>query len=284
MAVAHSVLNNYQLVNNTANSQRDGTLESSVEAVPQITIDQAEYNIQRVAGKAYPPGNYRNPRFYIPSLPANARKWFAVDATIGSGSNATDQLLVFVRQKPGAWKLYSAPSTMTVGRQLPIAMNPAGTATAVASDEPGLAIAPSQLPALHAGLLDGRPVSPGFANGRWTSAEIQGIESFKAAYGRSGWSYHDTWAATGYPSYSLRTADGGALVWYFLKDRQTWVRISGQPLQPGLVVRALAGKTQVTHRLTISSISEFVAIIPPAGGGQISIEADFTGNVAATAS
>jgi len=163
--------------------------------------------------------------------------------------------------------------------------SPAGTATTAAADDPGLAIAPSQLPARHAALLNGNLLSHGFAGGRWTSALTRGIRAFKAAFGKAGWKYRDDWTVAGYPSYALQTKDGGAVVWYFLKDRQTAVRMgSGRPLQPGRVVRALTGRSQVVHRFAIESVSEFVAIIPPKGKGEITIKAGSTGNVTAAAS
>jgi hypothetical protein len=256
-----------------------------VETVPQVTIDQAGYVIQKLINQSYPPFSYRNPVFYIPALTAEAGKWFTVDATTGSGRKTQHQLLLFVQPAPGgAWKLAAAPAS-AAGAPLPVALSQAGTATMAAPDGAGLAVPPSQLPALHAGLLDGTPASPGFARGRWTSALTRGIKSFQGFYGRFGWSYHDAWAAADYSTYALRTTDGGAVVWYFLRDRQTAVGSgSGRPLQGGSVIRALTGKSQVTRRFTIDSVTEFVAIIPPAGRGKITIVAGYTGNVAATAS
>lgn len=272
-------------MNNTANTRRDGKLEASVETVPQVTIDRTAYKIQRLINQSYPPFSYRNPVFYIPALTAKTQQWFAVDATTGSGRKTQHQLLLFVQPAPaGAWKLAAAPAA-AAGAPLPVALSQAGTATTGAPGGAGLVVPPSQLPALHAGLLDGGPAGPGFAGGKWTSALTRGIESFRSLYGRSGWNYHDTWAAADYPTYALRTTDGGAVAWYFLDDRQTAVRTgSGRPLQGGSVIQALTGKSQVTRRFTIDSVSEFVAIIPPAGRGKITIEAGFTGNVAATAS
>ena len=61
-----------------------------------------------------------------------------------------------------------------------------------------------------------------------------GIQSSRSFYGRFGWNYHDTWAAGDYPTYALRTTDGGVVAWYFLDDRQTAVRTgSGRPLRGG---------------------------------------------------
>jgi hypothetical protein len=69
-----------------------------------------------------------------------------------------------------------------------------------APDGSGLAVAPAQLPALQAGLLDGRRAGPGFTRGMWTSALTRGIQSSRSFYGRLGWNYHDTWAAGDYPT------------------------------------------------------------------------------------
>ena len=190
-----------------------------------------------------------------------------------------------MQPKPGGpWKLAAAPEA-TIRRALPVALTPAGAAATASPDGPGLAVAPSQLPALHASFINGSPASPGFAKGRWTSAVIQGTGTFRRFYGSYGWKYKDVWAASSYPIYTLRTAGGGAVVWYFLKDRQTVVRTgAGQPLQSGSAVYALTGKAQVMQRFTIDSLSEFVAIVPPQGKGKITVVAGFTGNVAATAS
>jgi hypothetical protein len=115
-----------------------------VETMPQITIDRAAYDIQKLINQSYPPFTYRNPVFYIPALTTKARKWFT-----------------------------------------PPDRGPHG----------------------------------------------------------------------------LRAVTAG-----------------------GSVIRAQTGMTQVTRQFTIDSVTEFVAIIPPAGRGKITIVAGFTGNVAATAS
>jgi len=159
-ASARSVLATYQIVNNTANARRDGRLEASVETVPQITIDRAAYDIQKLINQSYPPFSYGRPVFYIPALTAGARKWFTVDATTGSGRKTQHQLLLFVQPAPGgAWKLAAAPAS-GVGALLPVALSQAGSATMAAPDGSGLAVSPAQLPALQAGLLDGRRAAP----------------------------------------------------------------------------------------------------------------------------
>jgi hypothetical protein len=283
-ASARSLLTSYVAVNNTANARFDGKLEARAETVPQITLDRVTYRIQkRLHQQPFAQFTYRNPHFYIPSLPAAAPKWFAADAAAVSGKKAQRQLLLFVQQKPdGPWKL-SAVTNSTTSQRVRIALSPAGFATTAAAGDRSLAIAPAQLPARHAALLNGKHGGGGFAAGRWTSHTTQGIRAFKSAYGKAGWNYHDDWAVAGYPSYALRTKDGGAVVWYFLKDRQTAARTgSAGPLHTGTVVRALTGKSSVTHRFTIDSISEFVAVIPPKG--KVKVMAGYTGNVAATAS
>ena len=71
-----------------------------METVPQITIDRTAYDIQKLINQSYPPFSYENPVFYIPALTAKARKWFAVDATTGSGGKTQHQLLLFVQPAP----------------------------------------------------------------------------------------------------------------------------------------------------------------------------------------
>jgi hypothetical protein len=270
-------------MNDRANSRLSPRLEASVEAPPQLTMDETGYVIARHAHESFKPFRYRKPVFYIPSLPATVQPWFAVDAISGTGKHELQSFLLFVRQNPGRmWKLESSPASAT-GGILPVALSRARAATALPAGDPELAVAPSQLPALHAGLINGKSLRAGFAMGRWTGTLIRTIKSARRLYGKSGWKYHDHWATTSAPVYSLRSNDGGAIVWYFLTDQQSGVRTSaGRPLQSGTVIGALTGKSHITHRYTITSVDEFVAVIPPKGKGKIVIEGGNTANVAAT--
>ncbi len=67
------MLTAYERVNNTANQKFDGRLEAGVETMPQITIDQAGYIIQRHYNQPYAPFTFRSPHFYIPSLRASLK-------------------------------------------------------------------------------------------------------------------------------------------------------------------------------------------------------------------
>lgn len=280
-AAARAVVAGYVRGNNDANAHLDGQLEATVETGPQLVIDQASYVIQKRVGHPFPPFTYRDLVFYIPALPATARRWFAADAVASSGGRQAHEILMFVRDRPATWKLASAiPSS---GASLPVAVGPAGTAAPVLPGDHGLAITPAQLPARHAQLLSGQPAVSTFAPGRWTSITARSIDLVKRVYYRAGWTFQDRWNPDRYPVYALRTTDGGAVVWYFLRDRQTGVRRhSARPLLAGSAIRALAGHRYIGHKFTIDSVSGFIAVIPPAGKGKITIKAGVTRNIGAT--
>lgn len=283
VADARAVLVHYERVNNLANARLNPRLESSVEAPPQLTMDEVGYVLARHNHQSFRPFSYRKPVFYIPSLPVTARRWFAVAATSVSGKQTSQSFLVFAQHNhDGPWKVV-ASVVAAVGVRLPVALTDAGTASAVPANAPGLAAAPSQLPVLHAELINRQHTSSGFAANRWTSMLIGGIRTLQLAYGKVGWKYRDHWAATGAPVYALRSKNGGAVMFYLLRDQQAAVRTSaGRPLQSGAVIGALTGKNHIVHRYTIVSLDEFVAIIPPRGKGKIVIEGGNVANIAAT--
>jgi hypothetical protein len=291
LAAARSLLSHYERVNNTANARRSPRLEATVEAPPQLTLDQAEYVIAGHENRSIKPFTYRSPAFYIPALPATTHQWFAASAITGSGKHAERQFLLFIQQYPsGPWKVDSAPASAgggLAGGSLPVALSPAGTAVTVPAGDRRLTGILSQLPARHAELINGKPQAtvPAFATGQWTSALARDVKSFRKAYGKVGWKYHDHWDATSEPVYVLRSKNGGAVMWYFLKDQQSGIRTgTGRPLRSGGVIEALAGSSRITHRFTIISVSEFVAVIPPKGNRKIVVKGGFTGNVGATSS
>ena len=286
LAAARSLLRRYVRVNNAANARLNPRLEAKVEGPPQLTVDEAGYVVARHTRTSIKPFTYRRRAFYIPALAATAQRWFAVSATTGSGGHAERQFLLFVQQySRGPWKVDSV--VVSAGGDLPVALGPTGTAMAGTAGDRHLAVAPSDLPATHAEYINSKHhrSAAGFAAGRWTSTLVQGIRSFSKDYTKAGWKYDDRWAAVGAPVYVLRSKDGGAVVWYFLKDQQSATRMtSGRPLHSGTVVEALAGTSQINHRFTIISASAFVAVIPPKGKGKIVVTGGATGNVGASTS
>jgi hypothetical protein len=292
-AAAKSVLRNYAEANNAANNQADASLEDRIETAPQSAIDGPGLVIAAREHQGYVSFGYQNPVFYIPVFAGPGPRWFAADAMAVpvSGGTAHRQLLLFAQQRQGApWKLAAGPLALN-SKVLPVSLNAAGNAATVAPGEAGLAILPGQLPARHAELFSGQSPAAVWAPGPVTDGALRNITAYKHMFSSAGWRYHIATSAAGYPVYALRAKDGGAVVWYVLRERQTGVRVGAglavrqNPIVSGLTeaVAALAGKPPI-RKFTIDSLNEYVAIVPAKGSGKVAAVADFTGYVSATAS
>ncbi|KUN85945.1 hypothetical protein AQJ66_11915 [Streptomyces bungoensis] len=218
-------------------------------------------------------------KFTIPKK-AGWPRWFVADAR---GNKGGDQrwLLVFTRQDLGEpWKV--AYLTLVAPGAVPeFEKDGDGWAEAVPAGSTRLAVPPADLSKEYAGYLQRGGKT--FADGRGTSAwrADRAKQAKKPGLVRQ---YIDEPLTRGdYAPLALRTADGGALVFFTTHhfEKQTAAAGTSVPV-PNKDVQALT-KGEVKQSLTLEFVSNEAAL-DPAGSGPVSVVGQVRGLTAAQGS
>jgi hypothetical protein len=280
---AQEVLGKYETTNNQANKALDDKLLASAETGAQLDMDSAAYKLRRASKQKFTEFTYAKPVFFIPRLSSYPR-WFAVSAAsreAGSRSDGDRQsvyrqqhALLFMQDKSGApWRLAADP--FPTGKPIGgVSLDKDGYATAVKPDDAQLALPPSKVGAAHAALLTGGPKDPGatgIATGPHTTQAYQALKQATGQFARLGVGLTSQFAPSTAPVYALRTADGGALAWYVLKQNEKYTA-----KKPGLIavtgdLVGLAPPGKVKNRLDTTVLVQYLCKIPPKGKGAVEV-------------
>jgi hypothetical protein len=262
---AEAVLRDYDVRNNQAYANRDLALNALTETGPLGVLDQADLKIRAFTdprgNRGKEPVLHERPEFLIPKI-VGWPKWFAVQST-PNRQGAKQQLLMFVKAGPdGVWQAAWGP---TLQSPLPeLARDKDGFVEPVAPDATGLAASPRELaPALADYLKDGKTHAELFAPDAYT-AQLRKQREDPIGEGFVRQSV-DT-AAEQFAPLTLRAKDGGAVVLFALQHS---MRLTVQPphrlgdVEPSTLT-FLANKP--TQALTEHRVSQYVALVPKAGG------------------
>ncbi|MCO6005962.1 hypothetical protein NE236_13295 [Actinoallomurus purpureus] len=257
---AAQLLAHYQSVNNRANGTSDEKLLATVETGAQLDMDRAEYRRRAAAGEKYAPFAYTGPAYYIPRQ-TGFPKWFAVTAATGKMRHA----LVFAQERPGGpWLLTADP--FPIATISGIALDKDGYATAVAPDDTKTAPAPGKVAAVHAANLS-RGTS-GIAPGPYTTQAHDALVKAESALKRRGVRLTSDFRPDRQQAFALRTTDGGALVWYVVRQSETY-----ELAKPGVIGSGgdLAGLIdgKVRHHLATTALTQYLAVVPPQGAARV---------------
>jgi hypothetical protein len=206
----------------------------------QAQLTAAEFRKAAFTGDPVARYDYSGQKFYVPRL-TKFPKWFVVTADRARkdapGKADTQQVLMaFVRKYPESrWRLSLATSpdeqamdTPAAKKAMQIVVDKDGYATPLATFDIGLTIQPRIVPAMQATLAEEGPESLAakvMSTGPYTSGYYAGDQLNERRDNERGLAYDSVYAATGFPIYPLRTADGGGLVLYALsKDTVTFVK------------------------------------------------------------
>jgi hypothetical protein len=208
----------------------------------QAQLTAAEFRKAAFTGDPVPRYDYSGQKFYVPRL-TKYPKWFVVTAdrarkdvpgAVKTGKQ--DMLLAFVRKSAESrWRLSLATAPDKPARETPaakkatqIVVDKDGYATPLATFDIGLTIQPRIVPAMQATLAEEGPESLAakvLGTGPYTSGYYARDQLNERRDNERGLAYDSVYAATGFPIYPLRTANGGALVLYALsKDTVTFVK------------------------------------------------------------
>jgi hypothetical protein len=208
-AAAQRQLDAYVKVNNQANQARSDTLLRSYESGSSLDIDLGSYKSSRALkpkGRKYVPFGYVDPVFAFPT----GRPWYLIDARqqdMGAGKKpaGTHTYLLFAK-KGQDWKQTYSPGTPDAKTELP-----KPTTEAIdPGDSAGLIGSPAEFAKLYAVQLAGR--TPAGKDHFESDSLVSSYTSDRIKMSRYSTVKQVVKPATAYPTYALRTADGGALV------------------------------------------------------------------------
>lgn len=223
---------------------------------------------------------YGRPTLYVPKLTTYPQWFMAMTPQHpAKGGPARTSLMVFYRASSGsAWQL-SGSVLLNPGTARPtVATGHDGYATALPTNSQSLKISPDEVGATDATVADDGPSSAATAVVA-AGPQTTGLYSTNAAIKKQAAARHEFYQwemeGTSYPVFALRTADGGALVFYTMylntvtEATNEPPRHSHAPL-PTVPVPAeyqpfLPSKTgTLHHQLTGDQTLQYAALVPPA--------------------
>ncbi|MEV0381556.1 hypothetical protein [Nonomuraea sp. NPDC050643] len=264
--------------NNAANAVMSDTLLAGYEGGSSLAIDKASYASARKLGDDddYQPFVYTRPTFHVP---ASSEPWFLTTAYWKGKKETAKQpsYLLFAREGDG-WRQVYSPDVFK-GADLPrIATDASGAATEVGqADAAGLLMSPAAFAKGYAALVTGKGTkaekSRYAADGIVTDAASNRLKMNRYARVNEGA------RPAAYPSYALRTADGGALAFTTIERTKRYDVRQGP--ERNYVFQEnnglLQGKYYTYMKLT--ELIQVVAHIPPKDGkpGQVKVVASYRG-------
>jgi hypothetical protein len=230
--VANRAFRSFMSNDDVARASGDERLALSWTDDGQAQLTAAEFRKAAFTGDPVPRYDYTGQKIYVPRL-TEYPKWFVVTADRarkGAPDAAKqDVLMAFVRKSAESrWRLSlsTLPDEKTEVPQIVVGKD--GYATALATFDVSLTIQPRIVSAMQATLAEEGPESLAakvMRTGTHTSGYHTRDERNEARDNERGLAYDSVYAATGFPIFTLRTADGGALVMYALgRDTVTFVK------------------------------------------------------------
>jgi hypothetical protein len=266
-AEAAAALAKFTAVNNRVGRTYDSKGVAAVESGALGTTDEAGLRAKHAnhpqGNSGYRPLVFSDSRYLIPRQ-VGWPKYFVVDTATNRGSTAR-WLLVFRRAAAGQpWKASYVASVPTA--EVPkFAQDKDGYAVALGLAGTNLLVQPGQLSADYATYLGGSGGSDVFADGPSTS-QLRGDRNAHAKTANSVTQYADQPAEGGdLTPVALRTADGGALVFFASHHQSRATFRAGYRLQIDADTKALMTGTPRTA-VTLSRLADVAATVPPAGG------------------
>jgi len=283
-AQAQQVLTAYTTANNTANASASDSLIATVETGSSLAIDRGIYRGQRARkSPGFPAFAPVSARYYIPlEDPASYPHWFAVrvtNARVTSPRTVTSrEYLVFTQGTPGGpWLDAIEPFLGKNASPPPIALDANGYAKAVTAGSLGLALSPAAVSGATAVARDsgtGQPSTPGnLPIDQARAAVLRQLPKGSSAVSRH--------AGTRERVFGLRTADGGALLFYDVAARLTVTAPTGSTLHldiPGWVSAGEgANLARGANQIRLGYLEQFATYDPPtAKGTPATVIADYS--------
>jgi hypothetical protein len=266
-AEAERVLATYWRQNNIANELRSGTLLAAIEGGGSYQMDVGTYRMDRATDPAnndYSAFEAEDAVYYIPREPSGVYPhWFVVRITytdLASPWHATGTGYVLFAQaaKGAGWKNVLEPYLLTGSGLAPFVETDAEGYAIEASlnnNDPNLSVPPGQIQQVTAASLDG---APGTVKDPGNLADLQNEAYFRTRL-PDGSTVTDRHYASG-PVLGLRTAGGGALMFYGLTARLSLAPPPGETFELG--IPGYYSPSQALTSATVMYVDQFAAYIP----------------------
>ncbi|WP_406293735.1 hypothetical protein OG948_03480 [Embleya sp. NBC_00888] len=271
---ATRLLHEYAAANTRINASLDPAAVDAIELPPASTGSKAGLQVAKTQAVVVPTTGYVQPRFVFPRLTGYPKFFVAITQLLQSDTvSPSPKYLLFVQEREDApWKVAYYPFVTDRSEIPELEQDATGGAPAVA-DTAGLLADPAALGRAYQDYAQGKrdpkvPLSPtktltGQLTGGWT-AGVQALRAKGALLERV-----IPTDAPRYPTFLLRTRDGGVLAFTAVQVRDTMTASGGKdgvPLDAGSREAALAGSPEgarapqyVVDRLVVS-----LSHIPPA--------------------
>ncbi|WP_194280701.1 hypothetical protein [Streptomyces fagopyri] len=264
---AARALDDFTTAYNKADRANDRSLDADRVTGALGAIDGAKLRAGRRnnpgGNPGYSPLELGDARFAIPAK-AGWPRWFVADTSANKGLAGSRWLLVFTRGSANdVWRV--SYLTVLAGADVPkFQQDKDGWALPVTADDAALAVGPAKLSQAYATYLKsgGEGFAPGIHTSQWRA--LRGKNASKPGLARQ---YVDEPLTSGdYAPVGLRTADGGALVFFATQryEKQTAAQGTGLPAQSADVKALTTG--DVKQSLTLGFVSNQAALDPAKGG------------------
>jgi hypothetical protein len=283
-AAARAAYQTYITESNQAALRGDIVAGTSIVSDAAWEVAHAQYTALANAGHPVPTYAYGSPVFQVPENDGGYPRMFVAEVPrreVGPQPSAmVTTLMIFVQPGKGApWKL-DGTAALLPGEHLPaVAHDSDGYATALATEEQGLLLPPDVVGATQAAAVDEGPGAPAMQivqAGQETTRLYAQQAAFAASRPR-GVSYTWLMQGTTFLLLTLRTADGGAVVFYAMFLNTTSQHPDAKPGAPIPVpanfipiVPPVQGTSGV-HGVAANWTYEFAAYDPPGTAGKIAI-------------
>ncbi|MBB2912616.1 hypothetical protein FHS43_003899 [Streptosporangium becharense] len=263
---AYGIHGRYQRALSAAQAHKDQDAVRKLEHGLALEMTRAGFRTAEMQGTSLASGIWPNPQIWIPRRVAGEADWFVAVSYEPGVARVADVM----SSAPGGWRLVaSAADTRATPARFPkIATDAEGYATSLPENAPGLIATPRQIARAHLASLERAENDPRFEEGPWTSDTVLFWQRERTRLEQADWGLTLSYRLEG-PVRTLRTSDGGALIWY--GARSTEVRTAKQP---GATVR-LKGSAAVRTRNKsfATSVSAtygrmYVTHVPPAGSNE----------------
>ncbi|MET7741509.1 hypothetical protein [Streptomyces sp. NPDC005385] len=265
-AEAARALKDFTTAYNKADKTYDRSQDADRVTGPLADIDAAKL---KAGHKSNPGGNpahspleFRDAEFSIPAKAAWPR-WFVANTAANKGAPGSRWLMVFTRVSAAELWQASYLTVLTADEVPKFTRDKDGWAQPVTPDDAALAVEPEKLGSTYATYL--RAGGDTFAAGTHTSLWRVQRKKFANRPGLARQYIDEPLTAGDYAPVGLRTADGGALVFFATHrfEKQTAAEGTAIPT-PSADVQALT-TGEIKQSLTLEFVSNQVALDPAKG-------------------
>lgn len=270
-AEAERVLKSYTAAADQAGQKLSRRALAAIETEPQLSMDAAMFRKYRALRQRPPKLDFPKTTFFIPRLQGHPR-WFAVGAGGGGGQGSRPHAMLFTQEEAGGPWLLAADPAPGDGALGQVKLDDQGFAEPVAPEADGLPVTPAGLPKAHATLMTGGPGASGaaaFADGPTTGRAYQALQKVTKSLAGQGVTLSSTFAPAPYRVHALRTKDGGALVWYAMRQQEAYSAAKRGSLAVSGDLVGLAPARSVRTRLKTTVLTQYLAVVPPDGRAMV---------------